>query len=171
MAAKARSRDFAASRENDADSYGLGKIASWIGSPFGPDAIGGQFTAEYDVPLKYKAGFSYLFVAHGRNSVGLFDMKNPNGGYDYFYPSAIYLQDKELDRKDSAEKTRAMRTLSLTPTVQYTNRISLSGEYYFMKNLSAGAEGSYTFVFNNKGRGGEFAHGFELSLNAKYSLF
>ncbi len=158
-------------REKDADSYGLGKIASWIGSPFGPDAIGGQFTAEYDVPLKYKAGFEYLFVAHGSNSVGLFDKKNPNGGYDYFYPSAIYLQDKELDRKDSAEKTRAMRTLSLTPTVQYTNRISLSGEYYFMKNLSAGAEGAYTFVFNNKGQGGVFAHGLEFTLSARYSLF
>ncbi len=158
-------------REKDADSYGLGKIASWIGSPFGPDAIGGQFTAEYDNPMKYKAGFGYLFVAHGSNSVGLFDKKNPrHKELDYYYPSAIYLQDKE-DGIDSAEKTRAMRTLALTQTVQYTNRISLSGEYYFMKNLSAGAEGSYTFVFNNKGRGGEFAHGFELSLNAKYSLF
>jgi hypothetical protein len=121
--------------------------------------------------MKYKAGFGYLFVAHGSNSVGLFDKKNPrHKELDYYYPSAIYLQDKE-DGIDSAEKTRAMRTLALTQTVQYTNRISLSGEYYFMKNLSAGAEGSYTFVFNNKGRGGEFAHGFELSLNAKYSLF
>lgn len=158
-------------REKDAESYGLGAISSWMGSPFGPDAIGAQFTAEYDNPLNYKAGFSYLFVAHGRNSVGLFDRKNPDGGYDYYFPSAIYLQDKEILGKDSADKTTAMRTLSLTPTVQYTNRISLSGEYYFMKNLSASAMGAYSFVFNNKGCGGEFAHGLEFTLGAKYSLF
>ena len=158
-------------REEDADSFGLGKIASWIGSPFGPDAIGGLFSAEYDCPMKFKAGLSYLFVAHGANSVGLFGKKNPrHKELEYYYPQAIYLQDKE-DGINSAEKTRAMRTLALTDTVQYTNRLSLSGEYYFMKNLSAEAMGAYTFVFNNKARSGEFAHGLELTLGVRYSLF
>ena len=158
-------------REEDADSFGLGKIASWIGSPFGPDAIGGLFSAEYDCPMKFKAGLSYLFVAHGANSVGLFGKKNPrHKELEYYYPQAIYLQDKE-DGINSAEKTRAMRTLALTDTVQYTNRLSLSGQYYFMKNLSAEAMGAYTFVFNNKARSGEFAHGLEFTLSARYSLF
>lgn len=158
-------------REEDADSYGLGKIASWIGSPFGPDAIGGQLSAEYDCPMKFKTGASYLFVAHGTNSFGLFGKKNPrHEDLDYYYPQAIYLQDKE-DGINSAEKTRAMRTLALTDTVQYTNRISLSGKYYFMKNLSAEAMGAYTFVFNNRAYGGEFAHGLELTLGVRYSLF
>lgn len=158
-------------REEDADSYGLGKISSWIGSPFGPDAIGGQFTAEYDCPMKFKAGLSYLFVAHGSNSFGLFGIKNPrNNDLEYYYPQAIYLQDRE-DGIDSAEKTTAMRTLALTETVQYTNRLSLSGQYYFMKNLSAEAMAAYTFVFNNKARSGEFAHGLELTLGVRYSLF
>lgn len=158
-------------RENSDAPLVDGKISSWIGSPFGPDAIGGQFTAEYDCPMKFKAGLSYLFVAHGSNSFGLFGKKNPrHEDLEYYYPQAIFLQDKE-DGIDSAEKTRAMRTLALTETVQYTNRISLSGEYHFMKNLSAEAMGAYTFVFNNKGRGGEFAHGLELTLGVRYSLF
>ena len=108
-------------REEDADSYGLGKIASWIGSPFGPDAIGGQLSAEYDCPMKFNAGLSYLFVAHGSNSFGLFDKKKTINGVEYesYYPQAMYLQG------DDPEKTRAMRTLALTETVQYTNRISL----------------------------------------------
>lgn len=154
-------------RENDADSYGLGKIASWIGSPFGPDALGGQLSAAYDIPSKFKAECAYLFMAHGSNSFNLFDKTKEIDGkkYDSFYPAAMYLQG------ESAEKTRAMRTLALTETVQYTNRISLSGEYHFMKNLSAEAMGAYTFVFNNKGRGGEFAHGLELTLGVRYSLF
>ncbi len=154
-------------REKDAESYGLGKISSWIGSPFGPDAIGGQFTVEYDNPMEYKFGFGYLFVAHGKNSAGLFgNTKKINGQeYDSFYPAAMYLQGED------AEKTRAMRTLALTDTVQYTNRISLSGEYYFMKNLNAGAAGAYTFVFNHKGQDGVFAQGLEFTLSARYSLF
>ena len=154
-------------REEDADSYGLGKIASWIGSPFGPDAIGGQLSAEYDCPMKFNAGLSYLFVAHGSNSFGLFDKKKTINGVEYesYYPQAMYLQGED------PEKTRAMRTLALTETVQYTNRISLSGKYYFMKNLSAEAMAAYTFIFNNKGQDGVFAHGLELTLGARYSLF
>ena len=154
-------------RENDADSYGLGKIASWIGSPFGPDALGGQLSAGYDLPSKFKAEAAYLFMAHGSNSFGLFDKKKTIDGVDYdsFYPAAMLLQG------ESAEKTRAMRTNNLTATVQYTNRISLSGEYYFLKNLSAAASGAYTFVFNNKGQDGVFAHGLEFTLSARYSLF
>ena len=85
--------------------------------------------------------------------------------YDHYYPSAMYLQG------EPASKTVAMRTYELTPVVQYTNRITLSGKYYFMKNLSAEAIGAYTFIFNNKAKEGEFAHGVELTLSARYSLF
>ena len=158
-------------REEDADSYGLGAISSWIGTPFGPDAIGGQLSAEYDCPMKFKAGLSYLFVAHGTNSFGLFGKKNPrHEELEYYYPQSIYLQD-QADGIDDPEKTRAMRTLALTSTVQFTNRISVNGEYYFMKNLSAEAMAAYTFIFNNKGHGGVFAHGLELTLGARYTLF
>ena len=154
-------------RENDAESYGLGKIASWIGTPFGPDALAAQLSAEYDQPMKFKTGLAYLFVAHGTNSFGLFNKKKKIDGveYDSFYPSAMYLQG------EPASKTTAMRTNELTPVVQYTNRITLSGQYYFMPNLSAQAIGAYTFIFNNKAKEGDFAHGLELTLSARYSLF
>ena len=154
-------------RENDAESYGLGSISSWLGSPFGPDAVGVQLSADYDCPTKFKAGASYLFVAHGSNSFGLFNKKKTISGVEYesFYPSAMYLQG------ELADKTKAMRTLSLTDTVQYTNRITLSGEYYFMKNLSTAATAAYTFIFNNKGRDGVFAHGLEFTVSAKYTVF
>ena len=106
-------------------------------------------------------------MAHGSNSFNLFDRTKEIGGekYDSFFPAAMYLQG------EAAEKTRAMRTNKLTDTVQYTNRISLSGKYYFMKNLSAEAMGAYTFIFNNKGQDGVFAHGLEFTLSARYSLF
>lgn len=154
-------------RENDAESYGLGKISSWIGSPFGPDALGGEFSVEYNIPVKLKLGAAYLFMAHGTNSFGLFNKTKKIQGeeYDSFYPSAMYLQG------EPASKTTAMRTYELTPVVQYTNRITLAGEYYFLSNLSAQATGAYTFIYNNKARKDEFAHGLELTLSARYSFF
>ena len=158
-------------RENSDAPYAAGRIASWIGTPFGPDALGGELSAKYEIPAKFNAGLKYLFMAHGTNSFGLFNKKNPNHEeLEYYYPQAIYLQE-QADGNDVAEKTRAMRSNSLTETVQYTNRITLSGEYYFMRNLSAGGAAAYTFVFNNKGHGGEFAHGLEFTVNAKYSIF
>ena len=158
-------------RENSDAPYAAGRIASWIGTPFGPDALGGELSAKYEIPAKFNAGLKYLFMAHGTNSFGLFNQKNDrHPELEYYYPQAIYLQDKE-DGINSAEKTRAMRTYNLTETIQYTNRISLSGEYYFMKNLSAQAKAAYSFIFNNKGHGGEFAHGLEFTVNAKYSIF
>ena len=153
-------------RESSDAPYVPGRIATWLGTPFGPDALGGQLSAEYDVPLKFKAGAEYLFMAHGTNSFGLFDKRNPNNKeLEYYYPQAMYLQGED------PEVTKAMRTYNLTETIQYTNRISLSGEYYFMKNLSAQAKAAYSFIFNNKGHGGEFAHGLEFTVNAKYSIF
>ena len=85
--------------------------------------------------------------------------------YDSYYPSAMYLQGAD------PAVTTAMRTNNLTGTVQYTNRISLSGEYYFMRNLSAQGMGAYSFIFNNKGHGGVFANGLELTLSARYTIF
>ena len=154
-------------RENSDAPYAAGRIASWIGTPFGPDALGGELSAKYEIPAKFNAGLKYLFMAHGTNSFGLFDITRTINGVDYesYYPSAMYLQGED------PEVTKAMRTYNLTETVQYTNRITLSGEYYFMRNLSAGGAASYTFVFNNKGHGGEFAHGLEFTVNAKYSIF
>ena len=153
-------------RESSDAPYVPGRIATWLGTPFGPDALGGQLSAAYDVPLKFKAGAEYLFMAHGTNSFGLFDKRNPNNKeLEYYYPQAMYLQGED------PEVTKAMRTYNLTETIQYTNRISLSGEYYFMKNLSAQAKAAYSFIFNNKGHGGEFAHGLEFTVNAKYSIF
>ena len=147
--------------------YVSGAVSSWIGTPFGADALGGQLSAEYEIPAKLKAGMSYLFMAHGKNSFGLFNKKNEINGveYDSFYPSAMYLQ------RVPAEQTTAMRTNNLTGPVQYTNRIELSGEYYFLRNLTAQAMGAYTFVFNNKGQDGVFAHGLELTVSAKYTVF
>ncbi len=157
-------------RENDVNSYGLGLISSWIGSPFGPDAAGGEISFGFKKPLKFNADLSYLFLAHGTNSFGLFDKKDVIKGYYSYYPSALYLQEKELGNNVAAKTTQA-RSYALTNEVSYTNRIQLSAEFYFLKNLSIQGSGAYTFIFNHKGKAGEFAHSAEFMLGASYSVF
>jgi hypothetical protein len=148
-------------------SYGLGTIGSWMGSQFGPDALAGLLSAEYNNPGKMKVGLKYLFVAHGVNSFALFNKTREINGntYESYYPSAMYLQGED------AEKTKAMRTNALTPTIQYTNQITANFNYTLFSKLELGTELSYIFIFNNKAKEGVFAHGLELSLSAKYTLF
>ncbi len=148
-------------------SYGLGTIGSWMGSQFGPDALAGLLSAEYNNPGKMKVGLKYLFVAHGVNSFALFNKTREISGntYESYYPSAMYLQGED------AEKTKAMRTNALTPTIQYTNQITANFNYTLFSKLEFGTELSYIFIFNNKAKEGVFVHGLELSLSAKYTLF
>lgn len=159
-------------RENYDKSYGLGLISTWLGTPFGPDAAGGEISLAFKKPLKLNLELNYLFLAHGTNSFGLFDKKNEINGVEYYsyYPSAEYLQQKDLGN-NVAEKTTKARSYALTNEVSYTNRIKFFSEYYFMKNLSVKSSVTYTFIFNNKGHYGEFAHGAEFMLGASYTIF
>ena len=152
---------------NNFPSYGLGVNTSWIGSPFGPDALGFNLSFGYEETLKWKAELSYLFMAHGTNTVKLFEKTVNIDGEDYeaYYPSSMWLQGTP------AEITTAMRTHKLTGIIQYTNRIGLSGEYFITDKMSAGAEIIYTFIFNHRAVTGAFDQGFEFTLNYKWDLF
>ena len=156
---------------DDIYSNGLGRISSWAGSPFGPDAAGGKFSFGYENALSWKCGFSYQFVAHGTNSFGLFDRRSSDGKYEAYYPSAIYLQNKDDVDFDAASTISVARTYALTPCVQYTNTVSVTAEYYILQNLKVQGECDYTFVFNHKGKPGVFAHGFQSSVGIRYELF
>ena len=158
---------------DDSAANRLGKVATWLGSPFGPDAAGGQFSASFEKAKKWKIDFSYLFLAHGTNSFSLFDKTYNIGGIEYesFYPAAIYLQHQDDVNFNCQELKSSARSYALTKEVSYTNSLSLEGQYYFLDNLSLTAGVTYTFVFNHKAKSGLFAHGGEFLLGAKYSLF
>ena len=151
-------------------------ICSWIGTPFGPDCIGAQARVGYVQPGKWSADFEYLFVAHGTNSFGLFGNEIDVGGgkkYYSYYPSVLYKIYKKkggtqgLSASDAASLARTHR---LTGIVQYTNCITLKGNYILNKHFQFGAQTSYSFVFNNKNVSGSFAHGIELSLSCTYTM-
>ena len=126
-------------------------------------------------PGKWSADFEYLFVAHGTNSFGLFGNQIEIDGKKYYsyYPSVLYKIYKKtggtqgLSASDAASLARTHR---LTGIVQYTNCITLKGNYILNNHFQFGAQTSYTFVFNNKNVSGSFAHGVELSLSCTYTM-
>ena len=144
-------------------------ICTWIGSPFGPDSLGGQLTAEYKYIDKWSADFSYLFLAHGQNSFGLFSHKTIRDGREFYnyYPAAKYL----LGELNADEAATIARSWGLTGVIQYTNRITLHGKYKLNEHFNFEAQVMYSFIFNNNAIEGNFQHGLEAGIAATYNLF
>ena len=144
-------------------------ICSWIGSPFGPDAIGAQGKVAYSKPQKWSCELQYLYVAHGTNSFGLFNNTVMIDGKEYYayYPSVLrrmhFLSDEESE--DIA------RSYALKGVVQFTNQITAKASYKINPKFDLNGRITYTFVFNNGNVEGETAHGFEFCFGGKYSLF
>ena len=153
---------------NNYPSYGLGRNGSWIGTPFGPDALGFNLSFGYEETRKWKAELEYLFLAHGTNSVNLFYKTVEKDGEEYYayYPTVMLTLGTA-----SAEETRAMRTHKLTGIIQYTNRIGINGEYHFTDSMSVGGNVNYTFIFNHRAVKGAFDQGLEFTLNYKWDIF
>ena len=162
------------SKRYNMQSYGSVPIYSWIGSPFGPDSIAGQFKFGYKKLGKWSAEVDYLFVAHGINSFGLFDKKiqveDEYGNdieIDAYYPSVL-LKSGKITAEEAKEMARSMY---LKGNVQYTNELSFKGSYTINNHFSFDASFTYTFIFNNHNISGDFAQGIQVCFGAKYMLF
>lgn len=157
-------------------------LYSWIGSPFGPDCIGGKALVKYENMQKWGAEASYLFLAHGTNSFGLFNQYGYIGGYDQkfyiFYPRAYrgFLQNDGKFSNGEAHLSEAeieswARDMGLTGTVSFNNCLTLSGYYSLNKHFRFDASVSYIFCFNYKNEKNRFEQGVELATSVKYTLF
>lgn len=69
----------------------------WIGSPFGPDTVSGEFKAGYEKPGKWSLGLAYLFMARGEMSGNrIFNKdvwggsKRPDKGYELYGKNYIW---------------------------------------------------------------------------------
>ena len=120
-------------------------VASWIGTPFGPDTIAFTTSFGYQQPQKWSAKVSYLFLMKGElDADTLITVKakpkdNPEDQTEYpaYYPAvSYYLGNESLE--DAIARARDM---GLTGIVQYKNTISVSGEYYFTNKIKFTGEG------------------------------
>ena len=155
-------------------SNGSTPLCSWIGTPFGPDAIGLQAKFGYNKPEKWSVEGNYLFLAHGTNSFGIFseystytDSEGNKYMYNSYYPTVkLYTGEVSADKA-----ANIARDFKLTGTVQFTNQIAVKGKYAFNDHFSANGQLMYEFVFNNGNISGNFQQGIELALGLNCSLF
>lgn len=157
------------STRNDMQSNSSVPLCSWIGSPFGPDAIGFQARVSYSQISKWNAELDYLFLAHGTNSFGLFNNTIEIDGKKYYsyYPSVL----RKMGLVTDEEAEDIARTYVLTGSVQFTNSITAKASYDITPQMSLSGRATYSFIFNNKNEEGNFAHGFEGCLMFEYKLF
>lgn len=157
------------STRNDMQSNSSVPLCSWIGSPFGPDAVGFQARVSYSQISKWNAELDYLFLAHGTNSFGLFNNTIEIDGKKYYayYPSVL----RKMGLVTDEEAEDIARTYVLTGSVQFTNSITAKASYNITPQMSLSGRATYSFIFNNKNEEGKIAHGFEGCLMFEYKLF
>ena len=149
-------------------------VASWIGTPYGPDTFALITSFGYKQPEKWSANLEYLLSMKGCiNADTLLEKaqskKDPADPtlYPSYYPSV----SEKLGLEDTEDAIKRSRASGLTGTIQYKNSISLSGEYYITKKLIAAAKGTYVFVFNNNHEKNNFQQGLQLKLSLTYNIF
>ncbi len=142
----------------------------WIGSPFGPDTISGEFKAGYDSAAKFSVDLIYLFMARGEMSgTRVFtSMVNPDGRYSWgglytgtdvpdgwCYPGSNGMSQEEAKKRQGW----------VTPTgiPEYVNRISVRGTYDMDSIVEFTLQPSFVFIYNRNHNEGSFASGFELA--------
>lgn len=162
------------------DNLSSDRIKSWVGSPYGPDMIGGHLGFAYESIGKWKAGIAYNLLAKGENDFDMFKEMvkldkqssggNPNnyddGEYYGYYPPTSYRLGRDYDEaRDDA--------LNMLPTgiIQYTNQIILNGEYRLNKHLKFNAQALYSIIQNFGHTENALEHGIECSLSMTYNLF
>ncbi len=154
------------------ENFGHGVVNSWIGTPFGPDCIGGQVKFGYKKQNKWECEFDWIFTAHGVNRFGMFDKYTEDSDgyrrYDYF-PGV-----KHDHAKTDEEKQKWIddaKNMGLHGTVEYKNQACIQGTYFFNKKFSLSGKAVYTFSFNHNNISDNFQQGIELGISGTYRLF
>ncbi len=151
-------------------------IYSWIGSPYGPDCIGGELTFSYFHNDKWNINIGYTFIAKGKNDFDIFthtaDDNNGNTYYDY-YPSVIFklqqqnISNSELTNDQLAEIAESMG-ISGTPT--YTNQFLLKGTYFINPNFELNGQIVFNYTINSQHHRNNNKFGVEFDLAVTYKF-
>ncbi len=140
----------------------------WLGSPFGPDTISGSLSAGYEVPGKWSANLSYLFMARGEYSgTSIFDKLHEATGWggqktefkmdDETRTAWAYPYEKQSDWKER----RDMFSPSGTP--EFVNKIALRGVFHATDAIKFTAQPAFVAVSNWKHNSGSVRTGFEVA--------
>ena len=147
-------------------------IYSWIGSPYGPDSMGGIIKVSFDANKKWKAELEYNFVKKGKMDFSIFKA-NEKGYYEY-YPSVCYklkqngLTDTTLTNDDLYD---IAMYLDISGIPQITHQIKLSGAYYINSHFDLNGQITYNHINNFNHIKNETKNGIELACSFTCRLF
>jgi hypothetical protein len=146
-------------------------IYSWIGSPYGPDCIGGELKINYQSSNKWNFEFDYLFISHGNNDFNLFSLLSDDGYY-YYYPSVEYklaLKNKAGYKQSDIQAIYAKANhMGLSGNILFSNQFFLKGAYNFNNKMSVYGQLLYEFIISKKFD--KILHGFETGISFKYKF-
>lgn len=149
-------------------------VITWIGTPFGPDTFAFNFNVGYNKTQNWSVNLGYLLTLKGEintDTILQTAKSKVDSDDDTEYPSYYPLVAHLLGLISAEDGIEIARQKWLSGTIQYRNDISISGEYYFSSFFKVAAQGTYSFVFNNKHAEGNFQQGVELKLSCTCQLF
>lgn len=153
-------------------------VYSWIGTPFGPDCIAGQFSCQYKPAGKWKLELDYLFAAKGEKDFDIFQSVTAEDGNEYYayYPSVNYkLHDGDdpvlTDPVDNDELFQDALNMFPTGILQMTHQVSLCGTYVFSDSWELACQLSLDYILNSEHIRNKKEFGVEAALAVTYKLF
>lgn len=147
------------------------RVYSWIGSPYGPDCIGGIFDIEYKHP-KFSAGLGYTLLVHGQNDYSIFESMTEDGKYYDYYPSVEYKLRKEgytTDEDEDALYQKAM-SMKISGIQQITNSLSLKGSYIFNEQFELNGQILFDYIINSNHQKNNNDFGVEFDIAFTYKI-
>ncbi len=148
-------------------------VYSWIGSPYGPDCIGGVFDVEYK-QKKFTAGLNYSLFVKGENDFTIFNSLAPETEYYDYYPSVEYKLHKEgySTNKNLTDDELYKKAISLKPSgkQQISNSVSLRGAYYLNEHFEFNGKILFDYI-NQSHKTNKNEFGVEFDLSISYKVF
>lgn len=145
-------------------------VYSWIGSPFGPDCIAGQFKFNYKPTVKQEYEFDYVISAKGKNDFDMFEKKYDDI-YSY-YPSVVWWLITEKDYPESYDDLyEDAISLKISGIPVITNQFCLKGSYLITPRIKISGKAVYSYIINFNHEKNNKESGFEFSLATTFTLF
>lgn len=144
-------------------------VYSWIGSPFGPDCLGGQFRMNYKPNNKLEYELDYVITAKGSHDFDIF-----NSTYEdiySYYPSVIWwLISEKGYQKSYDELYNDAITLKLSGIPVITNQICCKASYKLNEKIKLCGKIVYNHTLNFNHEENRKENGFEFSISSTFTL-
>ncbi len=144
------------------------KIYSWIGSPYGPDCLGGKFNIVLNTNNNWKLNFAYSLISKGENDISIFDKIINKDGTDYYdyYPSVKHA----LQTEDDETISKNALNMKISGIPQITNCFSLTGTYLINNSIEVSAQFLYNYLINYKHIKNINKNGIEIDFAITYKI-